>query len=52
MERINRWSFEEDIRGIREALHHVAGLPLAIPAAAAESSGAAVADAELRSQIA
>jgi len=27
-ELINRWSFEEDIRGLREALHYVAGLPL------------------------
>jgi glycosyltransferase involved in cell wall biosynthesis len=26
--RINQWSFEEDIRGLREALNHVAGLPL------------------------
>jgi glycosyltransferase involved in cell wall biosynthesis len=28
LERINQWSFEEDIRGLRQALHHVAGLPL------------------------
>jgi glycosyltransferase involved in cell wall biosynthesis len=28
LERINQWSFEEDIRGLRKALHHVAGLPL------------------------
>jgi hypothetical protein len=28
-ERINQWSFEEDICGLREAFHHVAGLPLA-----------------------
>jgi hypothetical protein len=28
LERINRWSFEEDIRGLRKALHHLAGLPL------------------------
>ena len=28
LDRINQWSFEEDIRGLREALHHVAGLPL------------------------
>jgi hypothetical protein len=26
--RINKWSYEEDIRGLREALNHVAGLPL------------------------
>jgi glycosyltransferase involved in cell wall biosynthesis len=28
LERINQWSFEQDIRGLREALNHVAGLPL------------------------
>lgn len=28
LERINQWSFEEDIRGLREALNQVAGLPL------------------------
>jgi glycosyltransferase involved in cell wall biosynthesis len=28
LERINRWSFEEDIRGLRKALNHLAGLPL------------------------
>jgi glycosyltransferase involved in cell wall biosynthesis len=28
LERINQWSFEEDIRGLRKALHHVAGLPI------------------------
>ncbi len=28
LERINQWSFEEDIRGLRQALNHVAGLPL------------------------
>jgi glycosyltransferase involved in cell wall biosynthesis len=28
LECINRWSLEEDIRGLREALNHVAGLPL------------------------
>lgn len=28
LERINQWSFEEDIRGLRAALHHVAGLPI------------------------
>jgi glycosyltransferase involved in cell wall biosynthesis len=28
LERINQWSFEQDIRGLREALHHVADLPL------------------------
>jgi glycosyltransferase involved in cell wall biosynthesis len=28
LERINQWSFEEDIRGLREALNHVAGLAL------------------------
>jgi glycosyltransferase involved in cell wall biosynthesis len=28
LERINQWSFEEDIRGLRQALHYVAGLPL------------------------
>ena len=28
LERINQWSFEEDIRGLREALNHVASLPL------------------------
>ena len=26
-ERIGQWSFEEDVRGLREALNHVAGLP-------------------------
>ena len=28
LERINQWSFEEDIRGLGRALNHVAGLPL------------------------
>jgi glycosyltransferase involved in cell wall biosynthesis len=28
LERINQWSFEEDIRSLREALHLVAGLPI------------------------
>jgi len=28
LERVNQWSFEEDIRGLRRALNHVAGLPL------------------------
>lgn len=28
LERIDHWSFEEDIRGLREALNYVAGLPL------------------------
>jgi len=28
LERINQWSFEQDIRGLREALNHVADLPL------------------------
>jgi glycosyltransferase involved in cell wall biosynthesis len=28
LERINQWSFEEDIRGLREALNHAVGLPL------------------------
>ena len=28
LERINEWSFEEDVRGLRAALHCVAGLPL------------------------
>lgn len=28
LETINRWSFEEDIHGLRQALNHVAGLPL------------------------
>jgi glycosyltransferase involved in cell wall biosynthesis len=28
LERINQWSFEEDIRGLRKALSHVADLPL------------------------
>lgn len=28
LERIKRWSFEDDIRGLREALHQVAGLPV------------------------
>lgn len=50
LERINHWSFEEDIRGIREALHHLAGLPLTAPAAAAELGGAP--GAEFQSQIA
>ena len=50
LERINHWSFEEDIRGLREALHHVAGLPLVRPAPAVELSAAA--GGELRSQIA
>jgi glycosyltransferase involved in cell wall biosynthesis len=36
LERINHWSFEEDIRGLREALNHVAGLPLS-PVQAAKS---------------
>ena len=36
LERINQWSFEEDIRGLRQALHHIAGLPIA-PAGASES---------------
>ena len=54
LERINHWSFEEDIRGLREALHQVAGLPLASPSPAVELSAAAaaVASGELRSQIA
>jgi len=30
LDRIKLWSFEDDIRGLREALHHVAGLPLSI----------------------
>ena len=51
-ERINHWSFEEDIHGIREALHHVAGLPFVSPAPAVELSGAAAAGEQLRSQIA
>jgi glycosyltransferase involved in cell wall biosynthesis len=29
-ERIKQWSFEDDVRGLREALHHVAGLPFGI----------------------
>lgn len=52
LERINQWSFEEDIRGIREALHHVADLPLTSPAAAEEFSSVQPVGAELRSQIA
>ena len=28
LERITHWSFEEDVSGLREALHQVAGLPL------------------------
>jgi glycosyltransferase involved in cell wall biosynthesis len=41
LERINQWSFEEDIRGLRMALHHVAGLPLSPGAgdSAAEMNG-------------
>jgi len=38
LERINHWSFEEDIRGARVALHHVAGLPLASAAPAVAMS--------------
>jgi glycosyltransferase involved in cell wall biosynthesis len=30
LERIKLWSFEDDVRGLREALHYVAGLPLSI----------------------
>jgi glycosyltransferase involved in cell wall biosynthesis len=30
LDRIKLWSFEDDIRGLREALHYVAGLPLSI----------------------
>jgi glycosyltransferase involved in cell wall biosynthesis len=30
LDRIKLWSFEDDIRGLREALHYVAGLPLCI----------------------
>lgn len=30
LERIKQWSFEDDIRGLREAFHCVAGLPLRI----------------------
>jgi glycosyltransferase involved in cell wall biosynthesis len=30
LERIKLWSFEDDIRGLRQALHCVAGLPLSI----------------------
>lgn len=30
LDRIKLWSFEDDIRGLREALHYVAGLPLGI----------------------
>ena len=41
LERINQWSFEEDIRCLRAALHHVAGLPLTPPAQTAESLNAA-----------
>lgn len=48
LERINQWSFEEDIRGLREALHQFAGLPLASPAPAVELS--TVAGGEDRSQ--
>jgi glycosyltransferase involved in cell wall biosynthesis len=29
--RVNQWSFEEDVRGLRAALHHIAGLPLNTP---------------------
>lgn len=29
LERINQWSFEGDVRGLREALNHTVGLPLA-----------------------
>ena len=52
LERINHWSFEEDIRGLREALHQVAGLSLASTSPAVELSAAAVAGGELPSQIA
>ena|SRR5579862_1193695 len=52
LERINRWSFEEDIHGIREALHHVAGLPLVSLLPSAGLSPDRIACKKLRSQIA
>ena len=53
VERIEHWSFEEDIRALREALHHVAGLPLVDPLQV-DRSVAAVGNAnvELRSEMA
>lgn len=54
LERIDRWSIEQDICGLRAALHRVAGLPLASPAPPVEVSdpGPLEAGGELRSQIA
>ncbi|HEY1484319.1 MAG TPA: glycosyltransferase family 4 protein [Candidatus Acidoferrum sp.] len=50
--RINQWSFEEDVRGLRAALHHVAGLPLSTPKPNAAATGGESAKAVTRGQSA